>query len=567
MAARVGSRDLWDGDDSMDFSYELGLERSPFEDALSAYYPVQQWEEHLRFLQGFRAGSFPLLLIPGIVGSGKTALVKRFLELQNDPVRLHYLEAQPHHSIDQLIHTLYQGSGLDPQGDASTPEVLQQLGVLAKEVGSQLLFIDDAHRLPRETLTRLLHLLFAQDADQPQFRVVLLGETQLQETVMNLLDAFASDRQVPSLALEPLSLDQIREYLEFRYAHAQRNQAFPFSVADLKQIHVLSGGFPGRVNRVAQQVFVDTMRADHHAETRSEPSTAFLQAHKMKLFGGALFLALFAVVWQFNPIQHKTSSGMAELRSAVTAAKKTLQTPEFDAEPSVAQNSTETAVADQAAASCSSAPLSQDVREAIAVAVDRLEAGELSDSEQFEAAFSMPVVRNQHLMAGARLSDDTVYLAAESPAHEAVSIPVAPVAQIASTDKATSLAVAAPAPVKHHVVAADSITGAELQLLASQGYTLQIMGVRRPELLDTFMAENKLTDAVYYRTQLNKQDWYVLVYGHFSSAEDAKAALAALPEAVRKQQPWVRSFDGVRQAIEVAHQNQTTRENQKIAAR
>jgi DamX protein len=114
---------------------------------------------------------------------------------------------------------------------------------------------------------------------------------------------------------------------------------------------------------------------------------------------------------------------------------------------------------------------------------------------------------------------------------------------------------------------ADSISGAELQLMAAKGFTIQIMGVRAPQLLETFIAENHLSDATYYRTKLNHQDWYVLVYGNYPSSEEAKAALAKLPEEVRRQQPWVRSVDGVRQAIEVAHQKEMPKEQQRVAVR
>ena len=145
-----GLRDSQAKGDAKDHSQEFGVEGSPFDDSFSAYYPVKQWEEHLRYLQQYRAGSHPLLLIPGIVGSGKTALIKRFLDWQNDPARVHYIEAQPHHAVNHLMQKLYSGSRLEARSDASIPEVLQQLSLLANEVGSQLLFIDDAHRLPRK---------------------------------------------------------------------------------------------------------------------------------------------------------------------------------------------------------------------------------------------------------------------------------------------------------------------------------------------------------------------------------------------------------------------------------
>lgn len=543
MSALVeGSRESRDSlvfGDSTNHWHQFGLENSPFDDSLAVYYPVRQWEEHLRYLQQFRTGSYPLLLIPGIVGSGKTTLIKRFIESQNDPIRIHAIEAQPHHAVNQFIQALYSGSGMEAHYDANTSEVLHQLSLLSREVGPQLLLIDNAHRLPRETLMRLLHLLFSQDLSQTQFRVVLSGESQLQETVMNLLDAFASSRQVPSLQLEPLSMQEVREYLEFRFDQAGLSQKLPFTPALLKQIHLLSGGFPGRVNRVAQQVFVDTMRSDHHHQQPSSTNNLnqFLEGHKMKLMGVAVFFALVLLVWQYQPNHHNASTVLTENTEQSVPAQKSL--PKLN-------------ITTGAAVTTSRTELSPDVREAIAAAVDHMQAEEMAETEQYEESFSMPVVHNQHLLAGAVMADNKAVQTA------AVSVPTA--SEITKTG-------VSPTKTRSVIASADSVTGAELQLMSAKGFTIQIMGVRVPQLLEAFVAENHLTDVSYYRTKMNNQDWYVLVYGNFQSQEEARDALAKLPEDVRRQQPWVRSFDGVRQAIELAHEKEIPKNGARVAVR
>lgn len=539
-----GSREM---EDSKHQLGDLGIERTPFEDSQSVYYPVKPWEVHFRYLQQFRAGSHPLLLLPGIVGSGKTTLVKHFLEIQNDSARIHFIEAQPHHDVGHLILECYSASQLKARAEASIPELLQQLSELGNEIGSQLLFVDDAHRLPRETLMRLMHVLFTQDLSQSQFRVVLVGETQLQETVMNMLDSFAPGRQVPCLEIEPLSLQEVREYLEFRFSHSITNQKFPFNSAMLKQVHLLSGGFPGRVNRVAQQVFIDSMKFDHRPDGFSIPIIHHLQRFKMKLIGATAFVLLFLVMWQFYPVHHGRSGEISALRSAMNSSIQKSQDQSQDAFK-------EESVAD--AAETSSGRLSPDVRAAIAQAVEHMQVAELSESEQFEESFSMPVVHNQHLCAGARLADENVYIVKKPSPDPQVA------ASTPSADHNTETK------LENNTVAInDSITGAELQLMTSKGYTIQIMGVRAPQLLETFIAENHLADASYYRTKLNNQNWYVLVYGNYQTSDEAKAALAKLPNAVQRQQPWVRSLDGVRQAIEVAHQKEELKDPQRVAVR
>jgi DamX protein len=543
-----GSRDTLCIADSSNHWHQFGLECSPFDDSLSVYYPVLQWEEHLNYLQRFRAGPYPLLLIPGIVGAGKTTLLKRFVELQNDPARIHYIEAEPHHAVNQLIRPLYAHGDASTRHDANIPEVLNQLGVLSKEVGSQLLLIDDAHRLPRETLMRLLHLLFEQDLDQSQLRVILCGESQLQEVVMTLLDGFASGRQVPSLELEPFSIQEIREYLEFRLTHAGLSEKLPFTPALLKQVHVLSGGYPGRVNRVAQQVLVDMMKSSHKRRNAQAWMSEFLDVHKVKLMSAIVLFSVSFLLWQFQPSPQTSRSVTADKSAANLAAlkaslsgKKGLTLPEHE-------------FSDEAAAQVATGEgLSQDVREAIAAAVDHIQVAE-AGIDQSEELLSMPVVRNQHLCQGAVLADSSAMLA------ERTVPSTAPVSTIAAATKDLHLP-------QIEVATAGSVSSAEQKLMASKGYTIQVMGVRSPELFDTFITENKLARVSYYRTKLNNQDWYVLVYGNYQSPEQAKSALAALPAGVKKQHPWVRSFKGIQQAIEIAHEKEPAKASARVAVR
>lgn len=609
--------------------HQLGLECSPFDDVSPAYYPVQSWEEHLRYLQRFRAGPYPLLLIPGIVGSGKSTLIKRFLTAQNDKTHLRYIEALPHHSVDQFIHALYSHSQVEAPQEATIPEVLHQLTQLSKEMGPQLLLIDDAHRLPRETLMRLLQLLFQQDFEQSQCRVVLLGETQLQEVVMNLLDSFASGRQVPSLELEPLSLQEMREYLDFRLGHAGLTGKLPFSPAALKQIHILSGGYPGRVNRVAQQALLDSLRAGHEEKPSAGAMGSFLKTNKMKLMSALILFTASLSMWVFQPSKQLTQGMTADKNGTNLAAMNASQNEvamsssaddvamsasqsEEASNPSptevatvspneAASNRSQTEVAmspsqselalnrsrtelpmsaseidavlsaskdatakrssqqvvalnrsqngtvenaRQESALAAVTELTQDMREAIAQAVNHLDASESLAYGQDEY-LTMPLVPNQHLCHGAVMGDAPKVLLADQSGDSA------------NARKLPTITMAS----------FDSITSAERQLLQSQGFTIQLMGARKPQVLESFIAQNKLDGLSYYRTKRNKQDWYVLVYGHFQSLEEANVALGKLPKNFHKHQAWVRSLDGVHEAIAVARQKQDSKVGSKVAVR
>ncbi len=73
-------------------------------------------------------------------------------------------------------------------------------------------------------------------------------------------------------------------------------------------------------------------------------------------------------------------------------------------------------------------------------------------------------------------------------------------------------------------------------------YTLQLMSGENKGALASYIKKHRLDgQAQAMKTQLNGHDWYVLVYGHYTSPRKAKEALAHLPGLLQQLHPWVRS--------------------------
>lgn len=84
-------------------------------------------------------------------------------------------------------------------------------------------------------------------------------------------------------------------------------------------------------------------------------------------------------------------------------------------------------------------------------------------------------------------------------------------------------------------------------------YTIQILGLSDLQALRRFGQEQRLDmELAWFRTVRNDQDWFVLVAGRFPDADSARAAIEGLPENLRRNQPWIRSFGSVRDAMEQA---------------
>jgi len=84
----------------------------------------------------------------------------------------------------------------------------------------------------------------------------------------------------------------------------------------------------------------------------------------------------------------------------------------------------------------------------------------------------------------------------------------------------------------------------------SNAYTLQVLGVHDRLTLKKFIAQNNLNEVAMFKTTYRNKNWYVLVYGIYSTRAQAEAALAQLPASLRKNtQPWARSLGSIQKII------------------
>jgi len=82
-------------------------------------------------------------------------------------------------------------------------------------------------------------------------------------------------------------------------------------------------------------------------------------------------------------------------------------------------------------------------------------------------------------------------------------------------------------------------------------FTIQIIAGNDLEALHSFARRVSMeTDVAWFGTRRGDQDWYALVTGEYPDLTSARAAAAQLPAAVRRNQPWIRTFGSVQQAMD-----------------
>lgn len=87
----------------------------------------------------------------------------------------------------------------------------------------------------------------------------------------------------------------------------------------------------------------------------------------------------------------------------------------------------------------------------------------------------------------------------------------------------------------------------------SDSYTLQLLGTVNEQSLVNFARRNGIEDrAAYFTTLRDGRPWYTLVYGSYPDPVSARAAIKALPPALRNQKPWIRRMSDIQALIDGA---------------
>jgi septal ring-binding cell division protein DamX len=89
-----------------------------------------------------------------------------------------------------------------------------------------------------------------------------------------------------------------------------------------------------------------------------------------------------------------------------------------------------------------------------------------------------------------------------------------------------------------------------LRSAPASNFTIQLLAsANKSELLRYIQANALDSQAMYYQSQRNGQDLFVLVYGLYTTRSEAQTALQGLPSSIRAQQPWIKSLGTVKASL------------------
>lgn len=512
----------------------LGLKQQPFDTAIlsdSSIYTDSILNKQYETLKHHLQFSDLILIVEGVLGSGKTILFRRLFQLDIASLFLMPIQAEATDTLVQIqqkmtIHMQNQGNANYLDDNLKNLQMFDQTPVV---------IIDDAHVLSDTTLQELLRYKQQLAADkQTQLKLLLLANKGMAKTLEQI-----SDLEHGQLYVQEMPRFNTRQILAF-IAHRLKlagSESLPqLDEASIKKLARKTDGIPAQVMSAAATL-INGQSGKSIKFSLKRPSRAILT-------GSALLVLTAIAGWYLYPV---FSPKMADLSTILTPDDKPADTPATTLYPeSASENSS----------SDHEAILQEIINHAELPEVDDIT--ETSKPEKEPAteplvdSFSEPVVTETALQPPS--------VTTAIPETKPEPLPT-PQPEPLPTTKPKLLVQSTP---NDKQPASKQTENPALKTLARMGikdqnwllqqnknhWTLQVLGAREPQTLVNFARNHRLSsDTAWYRTSLNGSDWYVLVHRFYTDRDIARNSISRLPAPLRQARPWVRSIESIHNAV------------------
>ncbi|MCD6048160.1 MAG: ral secretion pathway protein GspA [Gammaproteobacteria bacterium] len=513
-----------EGPDITNYWQYFSLERDPF--AMTAeevlIYLPSYWEEMLDLAQYLVNYKNQIVVVTGDSGSGKSVFGDLLIAQIGEGAHTVKVPGEPNLTVQRLVEFLGDVFMLPwKPGGAIEATLDEQLQAMQHKEKSCVLLIDNAHLLPAETLEALLYLVGQQSDNQMRFHAVLVGEPNVVSTLQRMLEP-AEEGLVHFLSLEPLSLEELQQYLSHRLNAAGWQNDNPMSEEIVARIFRLSEGNPARINRIARRFLLDMLNEQENGLEKS-PSKKLLT----RLLGAGLIVAILAVlgIWAWR-MSNNTSPQTPD-RPVISVNGQALS--HDAAVPNAALNQPAATVAQNTAAAAAVVPQAN---------VPALTAPAAPSSPTPAATATNPAlqptatpqltrvpVENTSATVSQAVVSPAASVAAPAPAEKAVEKPVAKQAKTKPVSHVTAKKVSTKTTSASHA-ASSTKTG---------GYSIQLVGLTDAQSAQNFIQQNHLQGKV----RIVKSNGKVLVYyGKYSSMNAASQDITNFTPAMMQAGPW-----------------------------
>ncbi|WP_448250513.1 XrtA/PEP-CTERM system-associated ATPase [Thalassotalea agariperforans] len=195
------------------------------------------------------------IVITGPIGTGKTTIARNLLNNLGDEsivaAQLVTTKLEPQELLE-LVASEFQIETVSNNKADLLQAIEKFLINLNKQGKRALLIVDEAQNLPAETVEELRMLSNFQLNNKPLIQSFLLGQEELKGIIQAPNMEQFRQRIIASAHLQPLSVDEVKEYINHRLHQAECNKENLFTDEAFAFIHEKTLGVPRKIN-----IFVD----------------------------------------------------------------------------------------------------------------------------------------------------------------------------------------------------------------------------------------------------------------------------------------------------------------------
>ena len=242
------------------YSDHFGLTKKPFSMLPNPdfLYLAKQHDLALSILDFSMLNEAGFTVITGDVGTGKTTLIRHLLNKIDDTAVTVGLVSNTHHSFGELFEWILNAFSIEC-GQKSRVEKHQAfIDYLVSEYAQNrkvILIIDEAQNMSLDALEEL-RMLSNINADHDQiFQIILVGQPELRGKLQEpSMEQFAQ-RIIADYHLDPLSIEEVINYIHYRLEMAGGNCTI-FDSHACKYIAYFSRGVPRLINMLCDMAMV-----------------------------------------------------------------------------------------------------------------------------------------------------------------------------------------------------------------------------------------------------------------------------------------------------------------------
>ncbi len=207
------------------------------------------------------------IMVTGRPGIGKTTLAQVFLnELEHSEVVAARV-ATANVEASDLMRVVAYAYGLDVEGLDKATVLVRLRRFFVEQIGAGkrvLLIIDEAQGLSCPALEELRLLADMQMDSRPLLQLFLVGQERLRDLMREPAMEQFQQRVIGACHLDPLSLTDTRDYMEYRLRKADWQGDPAVSGEALLAIYRFSQGVPRHINKICTRLLLDGFMEKKH---------------------------------------------------------------------------------------------------------------------------------------------------------------------------------------------------------------------------------------------------------------------------------------------------------------